>query len=79
MGLKMDFKYKRGDCVLVKDPIRIYKITGAHEHGYNATYIGPGKQTIDNALVLIEYRVAHNTDHVRLATSAEMVLYSSKI
>lgn len=72
----MTFQFKRGDYLVVKNPLRIYKITGNHEFGYNGTYVGPGTQTVDNALISIRYSTAHNPEHARLATKAELVLYT---
>lgn len=68
-------KYTKGDIVVVEYPLRFYKITGEDINGYHGTYIGPGAQTADNALVLISYNVVHRT---RLATPAEITLYTLK-
>jgi hypothetical protein len=66
------------DYIVVSNPIRIYKITAADKNGYHATYVGPGTQSIDNALVLISYEIANKEHHVRLATPAEVILYVKK-
>lgn len=69
-------KYSKGDILIVHDPIRLYKITEAnHTFGYHATYIGPGTQTVDNALVSITHSIAEG---LRRATPAEIVLYTNK-
>ena len=70
-------KYQVGQVIVIHSPIRMYKITGTHEkYGYNATYIGPGTQTIENALVSISHDIANKEHYVRLATKAEIVLYT---
>jgi len=68
--------YEVGQILVAKDPLRVYKITAVTDIGYNATYIGPGTQTIDNALVSISYVLAAKTQYIRLATPAEQVLYT---
>ena len=65
-------KFNVGDYVAVDKPLRIYKIADRDTTRYFATYVGPDQQTIDNALVFINY----DSINVRLATKAEIVLYS---
>lgn len=67
-------KFKEKDIVLVTDPLRLYIITDIAYNGYHMTYIGPGTQNVDNALISVAFR---STKHFRLATKAEIVLYKN--
>jgi len=68
----MEHRFKLKDIIIVHDPIRLYTVTKLADNGYHLTYIGPGTQTVENALVSMALRTEK---HVRLATKAEIVLY----